>query len=69
MIQSLYAQKSTDTNRYGHNAVHIQMMVTSVKSNDYSGTKTIRFALDFHTINQHTSAYLVRSLLCRTSTL
>ena len=29
MIQSLYVQKSTYTNQYGHHSVHIQMMVTS----------------------------------------
>jgi len=28
------------------------MMVTSAKNNDYSGPKTIRFTLDFHTINR-----------------
>ena len=26
------------------------MMVTAVKNNEYSGPKTIRFALDFHTV-------------------
>jgi len=27
-------------------------MVTAAKNNDYSGLKTIRFTLDFHTINK-----------------
>jgi len=27
-------------------------MVTAAKNNDYSGPKTIRFTLDFHTINK-----------------
>jgi len=27
-------------------------MVTPAKNNDYSGPKTIRFTLDFHTINK-----------------
>jgi len=31
MIQSLSVQKSTDTYRYGHHAVPIQMMVTAAK--------------------------------------
>jgi len=27
-------------------------MVTAAKNNDYSGLETIRFTLDFHTINE-----------------
>jgi len=40
-----------------HHAVSIQMMVTAEENEDYPLTKTIRFALDYHTIKQNTLAY------------
>ena len=51
-IGTLTIQKSTDTYRYGHHAVPIQIMAMQ-NNNDYSGTKTIDFTLDFHTIKQN----------------
>jgi len=61
-IQSASIQTSTDTYRYDHHAVPIQMMVTAAKNNEYSGPKTIRFALDFHTIYKQEGPKGPRSL-------
>ena len=51
-IGTVSIQTSTDTYRYGHHAVPIQLMVTAAKKPEYSGPKTIRFTLDFHTNNK-----------------
>ena len=47
-ISTLWIQKLTDTYRYGHHAVLIQMMVTAAKIWKYN------FTLDFHTFKQNT---------------
>ena len=51
-IGTVSIQTSTHTYRHGYHAVLIQMMVTAAINKNYSGPKTIRFTLDFHTINK-----------------